>query len=102
MTPVTELQTPELSVLGFIGTWCGDTHVLLPAFVKLLDVSAVPRAKLQLIAVGRDKRGPQVERFQVTRLPTFILMHNGKELGRITESPETTLAGDLERILRRH
>jgi hypothetical protein len=98
---VAELRTPELSILGFIGTWCGDTHVLLPAFVKAMDLSGVSRTKLQLIALGRDKKGPQTERFQITRLPTFVLLYNGREVGRITESPETTLCEDLERILRR-
>ncbi len=105
VSPVSGLRSPEISILGFIGTWCGDTHVLLPAFIRLMDLSAVSRTKLQLIALGRDKKGPQVERFKITRLPTFVILRTmpgqaAVEIGRITESPEGTLAEDLERILR--
>ena len=55
-----------------------------------------------MICVGRDKKaeGTEVDLLDIKYVPTFIVYRNGKEIGRIVESPQTTLEGDLKNILK--
>lgn len=71
----------------FGGTWCGDTQNLLPVFYRLADKSGLPGNKITLIAVDRAKTALNDfhKAFNVTRVPTFIVMKDGKEIGRVVE-----------------
>jgi hypothetical protein len=37
--------------------------------------------------------------YGITNVPTFIVSYRGMEMGRIIESPKTTLEGDLVELL---
>ena len=59
---------------------------------------------MQIIAVNRKKESPAGEEglYNVTRVPTIIVKKYGKEIGRITEMPETGfLEKDLLDILKK-
>ena len=75
------------NVVIFGGTWCHDTQNLLPVFYRLVDKSGFPENKITLIAVDRDKTGPaDVQKtYKITNVPTFIVMKDGKEVGRVVE-----------------
>ena len=89
---------PDLEVKAFIGTWCGDTHDQLPPFMKLLDMAGIK--KVSIIALDRSKTYPGfINEFGIVKIPTLIVFKNGKELGRITETPTTTLLNDLTGFL---
>ena len=91
----------EIEVDIVLGTWCDDSQVYVPRFLKILDVAAVPPAAVTLICVDQHKQDPlgKADAFHVERVPTFILKKAGHELGRIVESPEGTLEQDLLHIL---
>jgi len=71
----------------FGGTWCGDTKNLLPVFYRLVDKSGLSNDKITLIGVDRAKTALNNfhKAFNVTRVPTFIVMKDGKEIGRVVE-----------------
>ena len=71
----------------FGGTWCHDTQNLLPVFYRLLDKSNVPDAEVTLIGVDREKTALNGlhSAFKITNVPTFIVMKDGKEIGRVVE-----------------
>lgn len=75
----------SLVVVG--GTWCHDTQNLLPVFYRLIDKSGFPENKITLIGVDRDKKGPEdlEKNYSIVSVPTFIVMKNGKEVGRVVE-----------------
>lgn len=75
------------SMVVFGGTWCHDTQNLLPVFYRLVDKSGYPDNKITLIAVDRAKTAPDNlhETYHVTNVPTFIVMKDGKEVGRVVE-----------------
>ena len=77
----------NVSFVVFGGTWCGDTQSLLPVFYRLTDKSGLPNDKITLIGVDRAKTALNNfhKAFNVTRVPTFIVMQNGKEIGRVVE-----------------
>ena len=86
------------SLVVFGGTWCHDTQNLLPKFYRLIDKSGFPENKVSLIGVDREKKAPhdlQIT-WKITNVPTFIVLKNGKEVGRVVEYGKT---GNIEKEL---
>jgi thiol-disulfide isomerase/thioredoxin len=77
----------SIYVLAFGGTWCDDTKVILPKFYALSDAAGLAQDRITLLGVDAGKKTIQhlSETFNVTRVPTFIILKNGKELGRVVE-----------------
>ncbi len=92
-------QTTHIAVI--IGTWCPDCHRDIPRFMSILNAADNPRLSAEYIGVNREKAYPRghSEHYDFTRLPTYIVMRDGKEIGRVTERPQTTLEQDLVNIL---
>ncbi|RYU93930.1 thioredoxin family protein [Emticicia agri] len=95
----------DIEVLIFGATWCGDTQQNLPRFLKVLEKAEVPNSKLRFIMVDnapeRYKQSPSHEEvnWNIFRVPTFIIIEKGKEIGRIIERPVESLEHDLAKIL---
>ena len=92
-----------VDVTIFFGGWCGDSKREVPRFLRLADQSDFPKDRIRLYALDRTKKSDDglTEKFGIERIPTFIFLKDGKEIGRITESPKTTLEGDVLTILAR-
>jgi len=116
-TVVNEL-TPlihDVKITCILGTWCSDSEREVPRLWKILDGAQYPDTELTMLAVGssrftRDMPIPpdvfdwslNVKSFyDVTLVPTMIITRNGKELGRIIETPKDTLEKDLLAILKK-
>ncbi len=84
-----------------LGTWCGDSRREVPRFVKILDFVNFPKDKMFFMNVDRNKKGigNEVEDLDIELVPTFIIYENGKEIGRIVETPTQTLEKDLLKII---
>lgn len=89
-------------MLVFLGTWCSDTKRELPRFFKSMDQAGLPEPQVTLIGLDRSKKDTEglTEKWQIEFVPTFIFIRNGRELGRIVETPEGTLEGNIAQILR--
>lgn len=88
----------KFDVVVFGGTWCHDTQNLLPVFYRLVNKSGYPENKITLIALDRAKTGPDdvTKTYNVTNVPTFIILHDGKEVGRVVEYGKT---GEIDKEL---
>ena len=77
----------SINIIAFGGTWCGDTKFILPKFFMLADAAGFPESRVTLIGVDHDKKTIQhlSEAFDITNVPTIIVMKKGKELGRVVE-----------------
>ncbi len=75
------------SLIVFGGTWCEDTQNLLPRLYQLTDKSGFPENKIQLIAVDQQKQTilNLHTKYAIQNVPTFIVIQNGKEVGRVVE-----------------
>ena len=95
--------TPDISFIVFAGTWSDATQTLLPQFYKALDAAKINRGRVMLYFLDRDKKSPQgfEGQFSINNVPTFIVMKNGEEVGRIVESVSSSIEGDLVDILGR-
>jgi len=84
-----------------MGTWCGDSKLQVPHFYKIADELSIPQKNITLICVDGNKKAENglVDKLDIERVPTFIIYKDGKELGRIVESPRLSLEKDLLEIL---
>ncbi|MBS1920045.1 MAG: thioredoxin family protein [Bacteroidetes bacterium] len=86
---VEELKKNKDSVelLVFIGTWCDDSHFIIPKFYALLDAAGFPQHRVTLIGVDRNKKtfSHLCEALNIVDVPTIIAYKKGKELGRVVE-----------------
>ena len=75
----------------FGGTWCEDTHFILPKFFKIQEVSGFPESHITVFAVDRHKHsvGNIAQAMNITATPTIIVMKDGKEIGRLKEYGKT-------------
>lgn len=80
-------QKDSIQLLTFMGTWCEDSHFIIPKFYSLLDAAGFSADRVTLIGVDRDKKtlSHLCEALDVTKVPTIIVMKNGKEVGRVVE-----------------
>lgn len=85
----------------FLGTWCPDSVSEAPKFLKVYESVKHPSWSLRMYGVDRSKTDESglTARYKLEFVPTVIVLRNGRELGRIVEYPETTMEGDLVRIL---
>ncbi len=91
----------KLSFIVFGGTWCGDTKRELPRFYKITDQANIKKEKITLYFLNHDKKSPEKleKKYKIHSIPTFIIFDNGKEVGRIVESPQNTLEKDLLEVI---
>ncbi|HVG11544.1 MAG TPA: thioredoxin family protein [Flavisolibacter sp.] len=77
----------SIHILAFGGTWCGDTKALFPKFFALTDAAGISADHMTILGVDRSKKTVHhlAEAFNVTLVPTFIVLKNGKEIGRVVE-----------------
>lgn len=86
-----EKSDSTLHFLVFGGTWCDDTQFILPRFLKALANSNFPDTAITIFGVDRTKKtiGDIAGAFQITHVPTIIVMKNGIEAGRVVEYGKT-------------
>lgn len=91
----------EMQVVIFLGTWCSDSQILIPSFIKLLEMINYPFDRLLIYGVDRKKETKGIEHrlYHIERVPTIILMRDNVEIGRITESVEKNIQTSLLQIL---
>lgn len=107
-TATVELIKPLLkkkTITIFMGTWCGDSKEQVPKMIKILLAAGFDTTRLSIITVGNGadmyKKSPQGEELglNIQRVPTLIVYHKKKEIGRFIEYPVVSLEKDLLRIL---
>lgn len=91
----------EVRIEVFFGSWCSDSEAHVSAFFKVLDMADTPLIRAAYVGVpeAKDKREPYVRGRGVEKLPTFVVLVDGREVGRIVETPQRSVEADLVRLL---
>jgi len=82
-----EASKLSINFIIFGGTWCDDTQFILPKFFKLQELSGMPDSCMSFFGVNREKKTMEniSAAFNITNVPTIIVMKSGKEIGRVVE-----------------
>jgi len=93
----------NLKIDVYFGFWCGDSKDHVPPFLKILErVDEAGKVPVNFYTVER-KPTPETkyyaEELKVERVPTFIFYRDGKEIGRIVETPTNSLVEDFLEIV---
>jgi tetratricopeptide (TPR) repeat protein len=102
---IKKINTKDISIDIFFGSWCGDSRREVPRFLKLLDDLSFPSRHVRIIGLGGSdslyKQSPLHEDAGkgIFRVPVFIIYKNGREINRINEYPVYSLEKDLYGIL---
>jgi thiol-disulfide isomerase/thioredoxin len=101
---LTLINKENLSIQIVMGTWCPDSRREVPRFMKILNQWEFPAEKVTFIGVDNTKIAPigGYDELGIERVPTFIILENKVEAGRIIENPVTSLEQDMLNILTRN
>lgn len=93
----------DYEMVTFLGTWCSDSHEMIPQLYKVLHDAGYPiKKKHTLYAVDLQKKTlyGEAEKYGIESVPTVILYKDGEEAGRIVETTvEDTVEEDLQAII---
>ncbi|RLC56849.1 MAG: thioredoxin [Candidatus Cloacimonadota bacterium] len=85
-----------------LGTWCHDSQDHVPGFIRILDEIDYNTNYLKIICLDKNKLAGDVDisALKIEKVPTFIFYEKNKEVGRIIETPASTLELDTYNILK--
>jgi len=94
---------PQYTMVVFMGTWCSDSHNLIPKLEKVLQLTAYPMQQYTMYGVDLKKKtiAKTTDNYNITLVPTIILLKGRQEIGRITESVKTSIEADLADIIQK-
>jgi thiol-disulfide isomerase/thioredoxin len=92
----------DIEILLVMATWCSDSRREVPRFIKIIDSMGYNCANIKIINVDRKKQAEKtpVQKLEILRVPTFIFKRNGRETGRIIETPVESLEKDMLKIIK--
>lgn len=91
-----------LEIKVFWGDWCKDSKKHVPGFIKSMEFAENKNIQVVYINLNRQKKEPAeaIAGWDIQHIPTFVVISNGKEVGRVVETPKTTIEQDIAEILR--
>ncbi|CAH8307863.1 unnamed protein product [Eruca vesicaria subsp. sativa] len=72
-------ESSKLLVVDFSASWCGPCRMIEPAFIAM----AAKFTDVDFVKLDVDDLRDVAKEFNVTGMPTFVLVKNGKEIDRI-------------------
>ncbi len=91
-----------VEVLAFFGTWCQTCKEFLPQLIKTVQEVSSPNLALRLVALDEDMQDPSGLSVEhgIVATPTFVVLFEGEEIGRMEEAPSGSVEANLVSILR--
>jgi thiol-disulfide isomerase/thioredoxin len=90
------------NMVVFLGTWCSDSHEIIPKLERIIGIIDYPQAQLSMYGVDRSKKTADAgeKKYNITLVPTIILFRDGREIGRVTERAHKNIEIDLANIIK--
>ena len=96
----TDMQSPfgtGVTLIDFTAKWCGPCKVMEPVMAALAKEYA---GRVRVVAIDVDEEQLLAQQYNVRSMPTFVLVRDGAEVGRVVGSrPRAFIAGMLDRAI---
>ena len=96
-------QAKNLTVLVIMATWCPDSKREMPRYFATMDAAGIGDGVLTMVGVDRTKKDGEglTEKWAITRVPTFVFLRDGREIGRFVEKTPagSTFESEVAKIL---
>ena len=93
---------PGAALKVYLGTWCSDSRREVGRFWRVLDeLAEVVPFTIEYVGVDRSKLEPAslLAGADVSHVPTFVVVRDGVECGRVVEKAPHTIERDLADLL---
>lgn len=91
----------KIQLVALVNTTDEASRKLLPEFYKVMILSSVPEESIHMY--GMDNSGnsgdAKADSYKVKKYPTILVIRDGKEEGRITGAPKSSIEDDLAQII---
>lgn len=94
-------NAPPARIVVLFATWCGDSYEHVPVLLSALREAGNPELEVEWVGLDRAKSEPggRGVLWGVERVPTVVVLRDEVEVGRIIETPQTTMDRDVSRLL---
>jgi hypothetical protein len=93
----------DYTILLVMGTWCPDSKREVPRYVATAAAAGISDSVLTMVGVDRTKKDSEglTEKWNITRVPTWVFFRDGKEIGRFVERTPagSSFEAEIARIL---
>jgi len=98
---LSKINFTGISIKVVLGNWCEDSQREVPRLIKILETAPLKNVPVTYYLVDREKfcPDPEVQKLEAKYVPAIIFYRNGKEIGRIVETPEGSLEVNMGKIL---
>ena len=79
VTEVSDIPQQGAVVIDFFATWCGPCKRIAPTYEKLSE--AFPG--IAFLKVDVDEAAELVNQYDISAMPTFVFLKDGKEVKRV-------------------
>ncbi|SFN70322.1 Thiol-disulfide isomerase or thioredoxin [Chitinophaga sp. YR627] len=89
----------KFNIVAVVGTWEDQSRQLLPQLYKIMILGGSPDEQVQTYGADEKMQTSTPQDYKVKKLPTFIVLREGKEIGRLNGEVGESLESDIARIL---
>lgn len=82
------IEKPEKIVLFFTADWCPDCQFIYPVMPEIEEENA----DFTFVRVNRDNFMEVAQEWNIFGIPSFVVLENGKEIGRLVNKLRKTKA----------